>query len=97
MTNRHALLPEQVNIQAYLLWEKAGRPDGADFATDARSTLQAQLAAGKSLQELERALKEPEPQACTHTTDISRNTCLPLEELDCMGHGCCYNGRNNMS
>ena len=55
-------LGEQVSIQAYLLWEKAGRPDGADFAADARATLAAQLAAGMSLQELERALKAPEPQ-----------------------------------
>ena len=55
--------PAQVNIQAYLLWEKAGRPEGADFAADARSTLQAQLASGRSLQELESALKAPEPQA----------------------------------
>ena len=52
----------QVNIQAYLLWEKAGRPDGADFAQDARATLEAQLLAGKSVQDLEAALKAPEPK-----------------------------------
>ena len=52
----------QVNIQAYLLWEKAGRPDGADFAQDARTTLEAQLRSGKSVQDLETALKAPEPK-----------------------------------
>ena len=52
----------QVNIQAYLLWEQAGRPDGADFAGDARSTLEAQARAGKSVEEIEAALKAPEPQ-----------------------------------
>ena len=52
----------QVNIQAYLLWEQAGRPDGADFAGDARATLEAQARAGKSVEEIEAALKAPEPQ-----------------------------------
>ena len=52
----------QVNIQAYLLWEQAGRPDGADFAGDARATLKAQLRTGKSIQDLESALKVPEPK-----------------------------------
>ena len=44
------------------MWEKAGRPDGADFAGDARRALEQQVMSGKSLQELERALKSPEPQ-----------------------------------
>lgn len=52
----------QVNIQAYLLWERAGRPDGADFAQDARATLEAQLRAGKSVQDLEAALNASEPK-----------------------------------
>lgn len=56
------LVCRQVNIQAYLLWEKAGRPDGADFAQDARATLEAQLRSGKSVQDLEAALKAPEPK-----------------------------------
>ena len=52
----------QVNTQAYLLWEQAGRPDGADFAGDARATLEAQARAGKSVEEIEAALKAPEPK-----------------------------------
>ena len=56
----------QVNIQAYLLWEQAGRPDGADFAGDARATLEAQLRAGKSVQDIEVALKAPEPKVGHH-------------------------------
>ena len=51
-----------MNTQAYLLWEKAGRPDGADFAQDARATLEAQLRSGKSVQDIEAALKAPEPK-----------------------------------
>ena len=51
-----------MNTQAYLLWEQAGRPDGADFAQDARATLEAQLRAGKSLQDVEAALKAPDPK-----------------------------------
>ena len=56
----------QVNIQAYLLWEQAGRPDGADFAGDARATLEAQLHAGTSVQDIEAALKAPEPKVGRH-------------------------------
>jgi hypothetical protein len=53
----------QVNIEAYLLWEKAGRPEGADFSTEARRTLEDQLRSGKTLQDLERILKAPPPPA----------------------------------
>lgn len=41
---------------------QAGRPDGADFAADARRVLEAQLRAGKSVADLEKALKSPQPQ-----------------------------------
>lgn len=60
-----------MGIQAYLLWEKAGRPDGADFSGDARNTLQQQLASGMSLEQLEKALKEPSPQVAT----LPKNPC----------------------
>eukprot|EP00884_Botryococcus_braunii_P013250 jgi/Botrbrau1/21926/Bobra.0249s0050.1 len=53
---------ELVNIEAYLLWEKAGRPEGADFSSDARKMLEAQLQSGKTIADLERILKAP-PQA----------------------------------
>ena len=59
---KRCCLCAQVTIQAYLMWEKAGRPDGADFAGDARRTLEGQVTGGMSLQDLERALKAPEPQ-----------------------------------
>ena len=64
-------LYRQVNTQAYLLWEKAGRPDGADFAQDARATLEAQLRSGKSVQDLEATLKAPEPK-------VARPRCLMI-------------------
>ena len=49
-------------MQAYLLWEQAGRPEGADFAGDARAALEAQACAGKSVEEIEAAMKAPEAQ-----------------------------------
>ncbi len=70
----------QVGIQAYLLWEKAGRPDGADFANDARKTLQQQLASGMSLQQLEKSLKEPSPQVA-YQTCACMHACLPACSL----------------
>lgn len=49
----------QVGLQAYLMWEQAGKPDGADFSYDARNQLQQQLASGKSVQDIENALRGP--------------------------------------
>jgi hypothetical protein len=37
-------------VQAYILWEKAGKPDGADFAKDAREEIHRQLKAGMKLE-----------------------------------------------
>ena len=56
-----ALAVIQVGVQAYLLWEKAGKPDNADFSSDARQALERQLQSGTSLQDLERSLKAPNP------------------------------------
>ena len=58
----HARLALQVGIEAYILWEKAGRPDGADFSNDARRTLQDQLDKGATIEHLEKSLKAPSPQ-----------------------------------
>lgn len=52
----------QVGLQAYLLWEQAGKPDGANFSDDARRQLQQQVQSGKSVQDIERALKGPSDQ-----------------------------------
>lgn len=38
----------QVGIQAYLMWESAGKPDGANFSDDARKDLERQVQAGES-------------------------------------------------
>lgn len=45
------------------MWEQAGKPDGADFSYDARTQLQQQLASGKSVQDLENALRGPKQTA----------------------------------
>lgn len=56
-------VPEElVGVQAYLLWEKAGKPDGADFSNDARQGLEQQLRSGVSVQDLERRLRSPQPK-----------------------------------
>ena len=53
------MLGLQVGLQAYLMWEQAGKLDGADFSNDARNQLQQQLQSGKSVQDLENALRGP--------------------------------------
>lgn len=52
----------QVGVQAYILWEKAGKPDGADFSNDARGMLQDQLNKGATIEHLEKSLKAPSPK-----------------------------------
>ena len=57
-------LPQDlVNVQAYLLWEQAGQPDGADFGGQAREVLEKQVRAGASIADLERLLRGPPQQA----------------------------------
>jgi hypothetical protein len=46
-------------VQAYILWEKAGRPEGADFSHAAREEIHRQLKAGQSLTQIEKALRGP--------------------------------------
>lgn len=41
------------------MWEQAGKPGGANFSDDARRQLQQQLQSGKSVQDIESALKGP--------------------------------------
>lgn len=60
---RGVVFAVQLNIEAYLLWEKAGRPEGADFSTEARRTLEEHLQSGKTLQDIENMLKAPPPPA----------------------------------
>ena len=58
----NSLLRCQVGLQAYLMWEQAGKPDGANFSDDARRQLEQQVQSGKSVQDIERALKGPSDQ-----------------------------------
>ena len=44
------------------MWEKAGKPQGADFGPDARKALEDQLRRGETLESLERTLRGPTPQ-----------------------------------
>ena len=61
----------QVGLQAYLLWEQAGKPDGANFSNDARSTLEKQLQQGKTVEDLERILKGPPGQPAKQVEQAS--------------------------
>lgn len=67
----------QVGLQAYLMWEQAGKPDGANFSEDARRQLEQQLQSGKSVQDLERALKSPSDQAQQQGQQPAQVTDLP--------------------
>ena len=58
----NSLLWPQVGLQAYLMWEQAGKPDGANFSDDARRQLEQQVQSGKSVQDIEHALKGPSDQ-----------------------------------
>ena len=84
----------QVGLQAYLLWEQAGKPDGANFSNDARSTLEKQLQQGKTIEDLERILKGPPgkpakqveqashqavSQSCCHELQRSQTPVLAIE------------------
>ena len=73
----------QVGLQAYLMWEQAGKPDGANFSDDARRQLEQQLQSGKSVQDLERALKGPsdQPQQQEHQPAQVTQTPLHLKHL----------------
>lgn len=41
-------LPPQINTQAYILWEQAGKPQGADYGDAARRALEERLRAGEA-------------------------------------------------
>jgi len=58
----NSLLRCQVGLQAYLMWEQAGKPDAANFSDDARRQLEQQVQSGKSVQDIEHALKGPSDQ-----------------------------------
>ncbi|QDZ23333.1 alpha-glucan water dikinase [Chloropicon primus] len=54
-------IPEHlVGVQAYILWEEAGKPDGADFGDQARREIQALVSrTGMTLDQVEEHLKKP--------------------------------------
>jgi alpha-glucan,water dikinase len=50
---------ELVNLQAYILWEQQGKPDGADFGPEAAALIEGRLRAGESAAEIEASLRTP--------------------------------------
>ena len=76
---------ELVNVQAYVMWEQAGKPDGADFGAQAKEAIRAKLKAGATVAEVERALREtpdaspaPPPTAPT-ADDVASDVAIPEE------------------
>lgn len=71
-----ASLPDDlVGLKAYLMWEAAGRQDGADFADQAREILAKELIDGKSLKEIEEIVRGPQqPQKQEQHMDQKETT-----------------------
>ena len=43
-------------MQAYILWERAGKPDGADFSGDARRLITESVSSGMTYEQVVRVL-----------------------------------------
>lgn len=71
LKNAAASLPEDlVGLKAYLMWEAAGKQDGADFADQAREVLANEVLRGKSIQEIEEIVRGPQqPKEQEQQTD----------------------------
>ncbi|KAF8067212.1 R1 [Scenedesmus sp. PABB004] len=48
-----------VAVQAFVMWEQAGKPQGADFGSAARKKIEDKLRSGQTLDEIEWRLKHP--------------------------------------
>ncbi|GLC33353.1 hypothetical protein PLESTB_000342400 [Pleodorina starrii] len=76
-----------LGVQAYVLWEHAGKPDGADFSGEARRVITEQLQSGASLEEVARrlnyTLKEPStPSASASPTPSGSRSSTPTSSMD---------------
>ena len=60
-----------IDVYAYTLWEKAGKPDGADFGSAARESIEKQLNSGKSLDELKAGVMPAAPVKGTPVSPVS--------------------------
>ena len=85
-----ASLPEGlVGLKAYLMWEAAGKPDGADFAVKAKEFLANEVVKGKSLEQLENEMrnggsqqqKQQEQQAAASAPPPPPPRPAPVEEV----------------
>lgn len=75
-------------VQAYILWEKAGKPDGADFAGAARDEIHRQLKAGVKLEVRARAFILDWHLSMLFVTISSRNSVLLGLNDTCCAHLC---------
>jgi len=77
-----ARLPQDlINTKAYLMWEAAGRPDGADFGAQAQEALAMQLVAGKSLEDLEKEVRGPQPESTPEHSEAPPSAPGPAIEV----------------
>ena len=64
------------------MWEQAGKPDGANFSDDARHQLEQQVQSGKSVQDIERALKGPSDQKAPEGHQLDHKVHTPERNCD---------------
>jgi alpha-glucan,water dikinase len=76
-----ASLPDDlVGLKAYLMWEAAGRQDGADFADQAREVLAKQVLSGKSIQEIEEIVRGPQQPQKQEQQHIDQKQSSEIEQ-----------------
>ena len=62
---------ELIGVKAYLLWEEAGKPEGADFFEQAKKFIGDEMLSGKSLQQIEQDLRGPSEMSDGNGTHAS--------------------------
>ncbi|GIL61955.1 hypothetical protein Vafri_16315 [Volvox africanus] len=72
-----------LGVQAYILWERAGKPDGADFSGESRRVITEQLQSGATLEEVARRLNyTPKTGSSGTTSNGSSQAPTPTSSMD---------------
>jgi len=78
---------ELVNLQAYILWEQKGKPEGADFGPEAEALVQERLRQGESATQIERALRTPPAAAEAKAPEAPSEPVRPAQGPSASGSG----------
>lgn len=76
---------EIINLKAYLMWEDAGKPDGADFGEKARLEIMSQLDKGMSIKDVRRSLKQNDKNEAT-SQDIKKPEAVEEKTMEVEKH-----------